>query len=249
MRFRRARRPSWASFGLLRSPSLARACVDGGRSEPQYVGVTHCRGGPHEGDSMPKLLMMRWPSAPSGIGRMSGSPSVSDQGDFARRRDELSFLKAAFDRLDAEAKEDPNGPALRSLRAEQDAIVLRMREVARLLPAESLPSALRALAKDEPRTAPAAPLPAGSGSASGTAAVSSGLKVGLRSPSLVPDLALSRDPALNLVILIARPRAPRPASEVPSDGSVEPSAANTDTKPAAKARAAERSAPRTPMSG
>ena len=113
---------------------------------------------------MPKLLMMRWvlgiaivwivalgviigwPSAPSGIGRMSGSPSVSDQGDFARRRDELSFLKAAFDRLDAEAKEDPNGPALRSLRAEQDAIVLRMREVARLLPAESLPSALRTLA-------------------------------------------------------------------------------------------------------
>jgi hypothetical protein len=216
---------------------------------------------------MPKLLMMRWvlgiaivsivalgviigwPSAPSGIGRMSGSPSVSDQGDFARRRDELSFLKAAFDRLDAEAKEDPNGPALRSLRAEQDAIVLRMREVARLLPAESLPSALRALAKDEPRTAPAAPLPAGPGSASGTAAVSSGLKVGLRSPSLVPDLALSRDPALNLVILIARPRAPRPAIESASDNSAESQAANTDTKPAAKARAAERSAPRTPMSG
>jgi hypothetical protein len=210
---------------------------------------------------MPKLLMTRWlfgiavvsmaalgviigwPSAPSGIGRMSGSPSVSDQGDFARRRDELSFLMAAFDRLDAESKQDPNGPALRSLRTEQEAIVLRMREVARPLPAESLPSALRALAKDE-RTVPESTAP----TVGGGSAASPGLKVGLGSSSPVPDRTLSRDPALNLIILIARPRALRPAADSASDNSSEPQAGNTDAKPA-RARAAERSAPRTPAPG
>jgi hypothetical protein len=231
------------------------------------VVIARCRRGPHDGESMPKQLMMRWvlgiavvsmaalgaiigwPSPPTGIGRMSGSPSVYDQSDFARRRDELLFLKAAFDRLEAESKQDPNGPAFRSLRAEQEAIVLRMREVARPLPAESLPAALRALAKDAPRTVAEPTLAAPPEEARGSAAASSRLKVGLGSRSAVPDLALSRDPALNLVILIARPRAPRPASEVPSDGAAEPLAATTDAKPAAKPRAAERSAPRTPVPG
>jgi len=216
---------------------------------------------------MPKLLMMRWvlgiavvsmaalgviigwPSAPSGIGRVSGNPTVSDQSDFARRRDELAFLQAAFDRLEAESKQDPTGQAFRSLRGEQEAIVLRMREVARPLPAESLPSALRALAKEEPRAAPEPTLPAGSGDAGGRSTASSGLKVGLGPPSPVPDLALSRDPALNLVILIARPRAPRPAADTASDNSAEPQAANTDTKPTARARAAERPPPRAPVPG
>jgi len=216
---------------------------------------------------MPKLLTMRWvlgiaaislaalgviigwPSAPSGIGRVSGNPTVSDQSDFARRRDELAFLQAAFDRLEAESKQDPTGPAFRSLRGEQEAIVLRMREVARPLPAESLPSALRALAKEEPRVAPEPTLPAGSGDAGGRSTASSGLKVGLGPPAPVPDLALSRDPALNLVILIARPRAPRPAADTASDNSAEPQAANTDTKPTARARAAERPPPRAPVPG
>src|ERR1700720_2031588 len=126
---------------------------------------------------MPKLLTMRWvlgiavislaalgviigwPSAPSGIGRVSGNPTVSDRSDFARRREELAFLQAAFDRLEGESKQDPTGRAVRSLRGEQEAVVLRMREVARPLPAESLPSALRALAKEEPRAAPESTLP------------------------------------------------------------------------------------------
>lgn len=216
---------------------------------------------------MPKLLTMRWvlgiavislaalgviigwPSAPSGIGRVSGNPAVSDQGDFARRRDELAFLQAAFDRLEAESKQDPTGPAFRSLRGEQEAIVLRMREVARPLPAESLPSALRVLAKEEPRAAPRPTLPVPPEATRGSMAGSSVLKVGLGSPATVPDLALSRDPTLNLVILIARPRAPRPAADTASDNSAEPQAANTDTKPAARARAAERSAPRPPVPG
>src|SRR5947207_11719687 len=151
------------------------------------------------GDSMPNLPMMRWvlgaavavaavlvlamvwPSAPSGIGPTSGSPGVSDQRDFARRRGELSFLQAAFDRLDAEARQDPNGPALRSLRVQQESIVLRMREVARPLPAESLPPALRPLAKEEPRHAPEPVRPKAPVEARGSPVVSSELKVGLGS--------------------------------------------------------------------
>jgi hypothetical protein len=73
---------------------------------------------------------------------------------------------------------------------------------------------------------------------------SSELKVGLGSSSALPDLALARDPALNLVILIARPRTPRPASEAVSENSAEPHAANPDAKPATKARAAEKAAER-----
>src|SRR5947207_1284467 len=156
------------------------------------------------GDNMPNLLTMRWvlatavalaaalilamvwQSTPSGIGRISGSPAVSDQRDFGRRQDELSFLQAAFDRLDAEARQDPNGPALRSLRLQQESIVLRMREVARPLPAESLPPALRAAVKDEPRHAPEPVRPKAPVEARGSPVLSSELKVGLGSSSAVP---------------------------------------------------------------
>jgi hypothetical protein len=188
------------------------------------------------------VLAMVWQSAPSGIGR--GSLSVSDQRDFGRRQDELSFLQAAFDRLDAEAKQDPNGPALRSLRVQQEAILLRMREVARPLPAESLPPALRGSAKGEPRTAPEPVLPKAPVTATPSPVTGPELKVGLGS-SPVPDLALMRDPALNLVILIARPRPPRPAGEAAPDSSAEPRSANPDAKPAAKVRAGEKAAERT----
>jgi hypothetical protein len=172
---------------------------------------------------------------------------VSDQRDFARRQDELSFLQAAFDRLDAEARQDPNGPALRSLRVQQESIVLRMREVARPLPAENLPPALRALAKDEPRNAGMPVVPKAPMEASGSPAARPELKVGLGSSSSagVLNLALARDPALNLVILIARPRPPRPASEAASESSADSRAANSDAKPAAKARTGEKAAERT----
>src|SRR5438045_8667178 len=102
-----------------------------------------------DGDSMAKLIMMRWvlgiaavsaavlvvaiawQSASSGVGRVSSATSAADQSDFARRRDELRFLQAAFDRLDAESRRDPNGTAPPALRAGQDANGLHIREVAR----------------------------------------------------------------------------------------------------------------------
>ena len=76
-----------------------------------------------------------------------------------------------------------------------------MREVARQLPAESLPPALRPAAKEERRSTPE-PLPAKPAQASGNpaspvpVAASRELRAGLSVPSAVPDLALSRDPAL-----------------------------------------------------
>jgi hypothetical protein len=210
---------------------------------------------------MPNLLMMRWvlgtavalaaalviamiwqSAPPSGIGR--GSLSVSDQRDLGRRQNELSFLQAAFDRLEAEAKQDPNGPALRSLRVQQESILLRMREVARPLPAESLPPALGGLTKDEPRAGPEPVLPKAPVAATPGPVAGPELKVGLGASDL-PDLGLTRDPALNLVILIARPRPPRPAGEAAPDSSAEPHSANPEAKPAAKARAGEKAAERT----
>jgi hypothetical protein len=117
---------------------------------------------------MPKPLIMRWVlgiaaimfaglgiafawQMPSGIDRMAGAPAVANQGEFERRQGELAFLKAALDRLEAEARQDPESPAMRSLRAEQRAIVLRMREVARRMPEDSLPQELRGVAKDQPQ--------------------------------------------------------------------------------------------------
>jgi len=88
--------------------------------------------------------------ASSGVDRTLGNPRVLEQSDFGWRQGELLFLKAALNRLDADAKQtDLDSPALRSLRAEQDAVMLRMREVAWPVPAESLPRELRLLAKDE----------------------------------------------------------------------------------------------------
>jgi hypothetical protein len=112
---------------------------------------------------MPKPLIARWIGrvagvsfvtfgiafgwqASLGLDRMLGSPGVLEQGDLGWRQGELLFLKAALDRLDADVnRTDPDSPVLRSLRAEQDAVVLRMREVASPLSAESLLSELRFL--------------------------------------------------------------------------------------------------------
>jgi hypothetical protein len=117
---------------------------------------------------MPKPLIMRWVlgiaaimfaglgiafawQMPASIDRVAGGPAALNQGEFERRQGELAFLKAALDRLEAEARQDPESPAMRSLRAEQQAIVLRMREVARRMPEDSLPQELRGVAKDEPQ--------------------------------------------------------------------------------------------------
>jgi hypothetical protein len=149
--------------------------------------------------------------APSGVDRMSGSVAILEQDDFGERQGALLFLKAALDRLDTDAKQTaPDDPALRSLRAERDAVRLRMREVASPLPAESLPRELGFL-KDEPHVA-VGPTPVPD-TATGIA-IPPELKVGLASTSPATDIALSRDPDLNPVILVL---SPRPATKSTAD--------------------------------
>src|ERR1700730_9929436 len=139
--------------------------------------------------------------ASSGVDRTLGNPRVLEQSDFGWRQGELLFLKAALNRLDADAKQtDLDSPALRSLRAEQDAVMLRMREVAWPVPAESLPRELHFLVNDEPRAAEEPPTVPNI--TTGVATAPAELKVGLASTSPAADLALSRDPELNFVILI-----------------------------------------------
>jgi len=196
-----------------------------------------------------------------------GTAAYEAPRDIARRHDELRFLKAAFDRLEAEAKQNPNSPALRSLRTEQEAVMLRMREVARPLPPERLPEELRALlgnapvektaaaiekpAKDEPRPVPRPAIAATVSQATTGAARPGELKPGLASASSAPALVLSRDPALSGVVLIARPRPPRPAAEAPAERPPANADANAtaDTKPPPRAqitvRAPERAPPAT----
>src|SRR5437764_11910110 len=199
---------------------------------------------------MPKPLMTRWligialaavavlgiasiwqpRSAGDSVPARSASGEPSDK---PRRQQELRFLKAAFDRLEAEAKQNPNSPALRSLRAEQQAVVLQMREVAHPLRADSMPEEVRRLLgidptpstaaviekppKEEPRPAVIAP-PANPAT---IAAPPGELKTGGGSASRQPTLILPRDPAPSGLVLTVPPRPPRPASDAPAENSAE----------------------------
>src|SRR5207302_6321805 len=101
-------------------------------------------------------VVVGWQAAPSGAGGVFGNFTWLDQDDLGRRQRELLFLKAAFDRLEGEAKQDPSGPATPSLRGEQEVVLRHMREVARPIPADAVPGDLRPLLKGE---TPAAPQP------------------------------------------------------------------------------------------
>src|ERR1700680_2578594 len=93
-------------------------------------------------------VIVGW-AAPSGGGGVFGNFTWLDQDEVGRRPRELLFLKAAFDRLEAEAQLDPSGPATPSLHAEQEAVLRHMREVARPLPVGGGPGDLRPLVKGE----------------------------------------------------------------------------------------------------
>jgi hypothetical protein len=211
------------------------------------------------GGIMPKLLTMGplitaallslgvlgaivgWQAAPSGTGGVFGNFTWLDQDDFGRRQRELLFLKAAFDRLEAEAQQDPNGPATPSLRTEQEAVLRHMREVARPIPADAVPGDLRPLVKGDAPTPPKAPVVLGpSPEPAARAAVSRELQIGLSPPSPAIELGVARDPGLGFIVLVARPR-PRPVPrESPADASAEAQSAAADGKPAAKPRGAEK---------
>jgi hypothetical protein len=185
-------------------------------------------------------VIVGWQAVPSGTGGVFGNFTWLDQDDLGRRQRELLFLKAAFDRLEAEALQDPSGPATPSLRGEQQVVLRHMREVARPIPADAVAGDLRPLVKGEAPAAPQAavalnqsPEPADS------AAASPALQIGLSPPSAAIELGVSRDPEFGVIVLVARPR-PRPAPPS-ADASAEAQSA-ADGKPAAKPRAAEKPA-------
>ncbi len=182
-------------------------------------------------------------------GLLSAGLRSFDLDDFGRRQAELKFLKAALDRMENEEKRNPGDPAAPSLQAEQQAVLARMREVARPIPAEALAPELRPLLTNAPPPS-AAPPQAASGeppapAASAPPAIASrSLETGLGPPA-TPDieLGLSRDPTLAYIVLVARPR-PKLAEHAANG---ENSAGAADKKPAAKPRAAEKQpAPRLP---
>ncbi len=198
------------------------------------------------------VMIAGWQGPPSGTGGVFGNFTWLDQDDFGRRQNELQFLKAAFDRLEAEAQQDPNGPATRSLRTEQEAVVARMREVARPMPAGSIAADLRPVLKGEPPAVPqAVAVSSPPAEMPESAAVQRELRIGLSRPLPGIEVGMSRDRELGVMVLIARPR-PRPAPREPSaETSGEPQSAGADGKPAAKPRAAAKPAtgPPSPETG
>jgi hypothetical protein len=194
-----------------------------------------------------------------GIDRSGVDQSGIDRGDFARRHSELRFLKAAFDRLEAEAKQNPDSPALGSLHAEQQAIVRRMREVAHPLPADELPRELRVLAKPDPDLVVVGPASSDrSQNAAGSATAVIGPKVtslkvkslrtGLGSARAASDLSLPHDPGLNLIVLVVRPR-PARTKETSAGTSIDEQPSKFDAKPGTKTRPVEKAAAQPPLSG
>ena len=197
-------------------------------------------------------IIAGWRAPPSGTGGVFGNFTWLDQDDFGRRQNELQFLKAAFERLEAEAQQDPTGPATRSLRTEQEAVLARMREVARPMPADSIAADLRPVLKGEARTVPqAAAVSSPPAEISEGAPVSRELQIGLSRPAPGIEFGMSRDPELGVMVLIARPR-PRPAPREPSaEASIGSQSAGVDGRPAVKPRTVEKrpASPASPDTG
>src|SRR5205085_6034348 len=100
-------------------------------------------------------------------------------------------------------------------------------------------------AKNEPRPTPAA----APTNAAIVAPPVGELKPGLGSASPEPSLVLSRDPALSGVVLIVRPRPPRPAAEASAEKSAERQPSTAEARPPPKAPVIVRSPERTVPSG
>jgi hypothetical protein len=142
------------------------------------------------------------------------------QDDQDWRYERLIFLKAAYDRLDAELARQPNSPGATSLKGEQQELLRLMEETAQPIAENQIPAAVRPLLqRREPGPAvpaateppPAAPAPVATASSPDLHASPPELRPGAGfafNPGL--DLSgLSREPALDIPVI--RPRAAPPA--------------------------------------
>jgi hypothetical protein len=226
------------------------------------------------GGIMPKFFALRWPIGVVGaLLLIAGaaffwggsqnlrvtSPLAAISAFFAGGEDggerrELRFLQAALQRIEAELQQQANGLATASLRIEREAVTQRVREVASLLPADSLPPEIRLLIEPEvtltpvpaPAPRPAAiPVPApapesfpGLAARRGEEAEPTGkigeLRVGLRPPAAVADFSgLALQASSRLPAFAQRPPASRTAPATPT---APPTAAADRTGPRPSAR-------------
>jgi hypothetical protein len=211
------------------------------------------------GGIMPKLVAMRWPigiivallliagvslswgsSHPSRVTSPLSAISSFFTGGFTGDDEyggelrELQFLRTALHRIEAELKQQANGLVLASLRTEQEAVMQRVREVARRVPADSLPPDIMRLIAPETAPMPAPePAPGIAASPIGQAAPvrqAGELRVGLRPPSPVADFSsLARAAPLALPVFIQRPQ-PRRAAPSPSTAAAD----RAETRPSSR---------------
>src|SRR5207237_7731025 len=143
----------------------------------------------------------------------------------------------------------------------EQAVVFKMREVGLPLRADSMPGEVRsplgieptpstaAVIEKPPKEEPRPAVIAAPANPATIAALPGELKTGGGSASREPTLILPRDPALSGLVLIVRPRPPRPASDAPAEKPAERQPASAEAKPAAKPQATVRSPERTLPSG
>jgi hypothetical protein len=191
------------------------------------------------GGIMPKLSAMRWPigitvvlvliagvslswgdahpsRVVSPLAAISAFFTVDERGSEIR---ELQFLEAALHRLDGELRQRAGGGGVPSLQTEHEAVLLRVREVASRVPADSLPPDIRRLIEPEPEPAPTITSALTTRSIQEAAPVRavSELQIGLRPPSLAADfssLSLAAQPPWP--IFLPRQHARRAAPAAPA---------------------------------
>ena len=182
------------------------------------------------GGITPKLSAMRWPigigvvllliagvsvfwigSHPSrGTGPFVAISSFFAGEEYEGEVRELQFLQTALQRIKAELLQQAIGLGTPSLRAEHDAVMQRVREVASRVPADSLPPDIRRLIEPEAAPAVAAGPAARPIEEAAPVRAASELQIGLRPPSPVADfsgLALAARPPWP--IFLQRPHPPR----------------------------------------
>jgi hypothetical protein len=168
-------------------------------------------------------IIIGWYSALYGVEQVASTIEVLQQGSVRGGRTELSFLRAALDRLAADAKQmDPASPALPSLRAERAAVIQRMREVERALGTEAVSGQLQ-LGAEASRPVNPNPVSTSNNRPDGVLAPRA-LKVGLALVSQAPEFDLSRDPALNQMVLIAGTSDSAASGGTTSEADPEPAA-------------------------
>jgi hypothetical protein len=90
----------------------------------------------------------------------SGIVAAVETDEADQHRQALAFLKAAYDRLEAQIRAAPNRPGINSLRSEQAAVMQRIREEVALL-AGNIPPEIALLLTSAGSTQPVARAAAG----------------------------------------------------------------------------------------